>query len=38
MGATLWDARSNSEWKVEWLMFADDAVLVGDIEKLEGLV
>ena len=38
VGVTLWDARSNSEWKVEWLMFADDTVLVGDSEKLEGLV
>merc|ERR1712002_174354 len=27
---TLWDARRNCEWKVEWLMFADDTVLVGD--------
>ena len=39
VGATLWDARSNSEWKVEWLIFADDTVLVGDSEeKLERLV
>ena len=39
VGATLWDARSSSEWKVEWLMFADDTVVVGDSEeKLEGLV
>ena len=39
VGATLWDARRNSEWKVEWLMFADDTVLVGDSEeKLERLV
>ena len=38
VGATLWDARSNSEWKVEWLMFADDTVLVGDSEKLKRLV
>ena len=36
VGATLWDARRNCEWKVEWLMFADDTVLVGDSkEKLE---
>ena len=39
VGATLWDSRSNSEWKVEWLMFAGDTVLVGDSEeKLERLV
>ena len=39
VGATLWDARRNCEWKVEWLMFADDTVLVGDSkEKLERLV
>merc|ERR1712002_295278 len=39
VGVTLWDARRNCEWKVEWLMFADDTVLVGDSkEKLERLV
>merc|ERR1712002_652821 len=39
VGATLWDARRNCEWKVEWLMLADDTVLVGDSkEKLERLV
>ena len=39
VGATLWDARRDSEWKVEWLMFADDTVLVSDSEeKLERLV
>ena len=39
VGATMWDARRNTEWKVEWLMFADDTVLVGDSEeKLERLV
>merc|ERR1711872_441017 len=39
VGATMWDARINCEWKVEWLMFADDTVLVGDSEeKLERLV
>ena len=39
VGATLWDERRNCEWKVEWLMFADDTVLVGDSEeKLERLV
>ena len=27
VGATLWDVRTNSEWKVERLMFADDTVL-----------
>ena len=39
VGATMWDARRNCEWKVEWLMFADDTVLIGDSEeKLERLV
>ena len=39
VGKALWDARSNSEWKVEWLMFANDTVLVGvSEEKLERLV
>ena len=39
VGATLWDVRSNSEWKVELLMLADDTMLVGDgEEKLERLV
>ena len=32
VGATLWDVRSNSEWKVELLMLADDTMLVGDGE------
>ena len=36
---TLWDERRNIEWKVDWLMFADDTVLLGDSEeKLERLV
>ena len=39
VGVTLWDTRRNDEWKVEWLMFADDTVLVGDgEEKLSRLV
>ena len=33
VGATMWDARRNYEWKVEWLMFADDTVVVGDSEE-----
>ena len=36
---TLQDERRNIEWKVDWLMFADDTVLLGDSEeKLERLV
>ena len=36
---TLWDERRNVERKVDWLMFADDTVLLGDSEeKLERLV
>ena len=39
VGVTLWDERRNVEWKVDWLMFADDTVLLGDSEeKLERLV
>ncbi|MEL7520935.1 MAG: reverse transcriptase family protein, partial [Cyanobacteria bacterium J06553_1] len=39
VGANMWDARRNCEWKVEWMMFADDTVLVGDSEqKLQKLV
>ena len=39
VGVTLWDTRRNEEWKVEWLMFAGDTVLVGDSEeKLSRLV
>ena len=35
VGVTLWYV----EWKVDWLMFADDTVLLGDSEeKLERLV
>ena len=39
VGVTLRDERRNIEWKVDWLMFADDTVLLGDSEeKLERLV
>ena len=39
VGVTLQDERINNEWKVDWLMFADDTVLLGDSEeKLERLV
>ena len=39
VGATLQDERRNIEWKVDWLMFVDDTVLLGDSEeKLERLV
>ena len=39
VGVTLWDERRNVEWKVDWLMFADDTVLLSDSEeKLERLV
>ena len=31
-GVTLWDER-NIEWKVDWLMFADDTVLFCDSEE-----
>ena len=38
VGVTLQDEKRNIEWKVDWLMFADDAVLLGDSEeKLERL-
>ena len=33
VGVTLWDERRNIEWKVDWLMFADNTVLLGDGEK-----
>ena len=39
VGVTLGDERRNIEWNVDWLMFADDTVLLGDSEeKLERLV
>ena len=39
VGVTLCDSQRNEEWKVEWLMFADDTVLLGDSEeKLNRLV
>ena len=39
VGVTLQNERRNVEWKVDWLMFADDTVLLGDSkEKLERLV
>ena len=33
IGVKLWDERRNIEWKVDWLIFADDTVLLGDSEK-----
>ena len=39
VGVTLQDEIRNIEWKIDWLMFADDTVLLGDSEeKLERLV
>jgi len=39
VGARIWDDRANHEWKVEWLMFADDTILVSDSEqKLQKLL
>ena len=39
VGMTLRDERRNTEWTADWLMFADDTVLLGDSEeKLERLV
>ena len=39
VSVTLWDERRNIEWKVDWLMFTDNTVLLGDSEeKLERLV
>ena len=39
IGVRLIDDRSRREWIVEWLMFADDTVLLGDDEeKLQRLV
>ena len=32
-GVRLIDDRSKHEWIIEWLMFADDALLFGDDEK-----
>ena len=33
VGVTLRDESRNIEWKVDWLMFADDTVLLGDSEE-----
>ena len=39
VGVKLWDNSRRCKWKIEWLMFADDTVLVGDSEeKLQMLV
>ena len=39
VGVTLQDERRIIEWKVDWLIFADDSALLGDSEeKLERLV
>ena len=39
VGVTLREERKNIEWKVEWLMFAYNTVLLGDSkEKLERLI
>ena len=36
VGVTLWDEIRKTEWKVDWLMFADDTVLLDNCEeKLE---
>ena len=32
VGVTLRDERRNTEWNVDWLMFADDTLLFGDNE------
>ena len=38
VGVTLQDESRNIEWKVDWLMFADNTVLLGNSEeKLERL-
>ena len=33
IGVRLTDDRSKHEWLIEWLMFADDTVLLGDDKK-----
>ena len=39
VGVTLRDERRNTEWKIDWLMVADDTKLLGDSEeKMERLV
>ena len=39
VGVKLWDKARICKWKIEWLMFADDTMLVGDNEeKLQMLV
>ena len=35
----LWDKARRRKWKIEWLMFEADTVLVGDSEKeLQALI
>ena len=31
-----WDERRNIEWKVDWLIFSDDTVVLGDSEEKTG--
>ena len=33
IGVTLWDEKRNIEWMVDWSMFADNTVLLGDSEE-----
>ena len=39
VGASLWDERRNCEWKVAWVMYADDTAFVADsVTELQRLI
>ena len=33
VGVSLWEERRNTEWKVDWLMLANNTMLLGDRKR-----